>query len=45
MVPRTTVHMEGKKAQQCLSLLEALEEQEDVQKVSANLDIDESEIS
>jgi YebC/PmpR family DNA-binding regulatory protein len=44
MVPQNTVRLEGKKAQQALSLMEALEEQEDVQKVSANFDIDESEI-
>ena len=44
MHPKTSVHLEGKKAQQCLSLMEALEDQEDVQKVSANFDIDESEL-
>src|SRR5262249_28650666 len=44
MHAKTSVHLEGKKAQQCLSLMEALEEQEDVQKVSANFDIDESEL-
>jgi len=44
MLPQNTVRLEGKKAQQCLALMEALEEQEDVQKVSANFDIDDSEI-
>ena len=44
MHPKISVHLEGKKAQQSLSLMEALEDQEDVQKVSANFDIDESEL-
>jgi YebC/PmpR family DNA-binding regulatory protein len=45
MVPQNTVHLEGKKAQQCLALMEALEDQEDIQKVSANFDIDDSELA
>ncbi len=45
MVPKTSVKLEGKKAQQLLSMLEALEEHDDVQNVWANFDIDESEIN
>jgi YebC/PmpR family DNA-binding regulatory protein len=44
MVPKNTVKLEGKKAQQLLSMMEGIEEQEDVQNVWANFDIDESEI-
>jgi YebC/PmpR family DNA-binding regulatory protein len=45
MVPKNTVRLEGKKAQQLLSMMEALEEHEDIQNVWANFDIDESEIT
>jgi YebC/PmpR family DNA-binding regulatory protein len=41
MVPRTTVRLEGKEAQQVLRLLEAIEEQDDVQRAYANFDIPE----
>jgi len=41
MVPRNTVHLEGKEAQQVLRLMEALEEQDDVQRAYANFDIPE----
>jgi len=41
MYPKSTVHVEGKEAKQVLSLLEALEEHDDVQNVYANFDIDE----
>ena len=44
MVPKNTVKLEGKKAQQLLSMMEGLEEHDDVQNVWANFDIDESEI-
>ena len=44
MIPQNSVRLEGKKAQQMLTLMEALEDQEDVQKVFANFDIDDSEI-
>ena len=44
MIPKNTVKLEGKKAQQLLSMMEGLEEHEDVQNVWANFDIDESEI-
>jgi YebC/PmpR family DNA-binding regulatory protein len=41
MVPKTTVRIEGRDAEKLVTLLEALEEQEDVQNVYSNLDIDE----
>jgi YebC/PmpR family DNA-binding regulatory protein len=41
MVPNTTVVVEEDKAQQVLSLMEALEEHDDVQNVFANFDIPE----
>jgi YebC/PmpR family DNA-binding regulatory protein len=44
MVPKNTVKIEGKKAQQVLSMMEGLEEHEDVQNVWANFDIDEAEM-
>ena len=44
MEPQNYVHLDGKKAEQCLRLLEVLEDHEDVQKVYANLDFDESEL-
>ncbi len=45
MVPKNTVKIEGKKAQQLLSMMEALEEHDDVQNAWANFDIDEAEIT
>ncbi|MDY7035807.1 MAG: YebC/PmpR family DNA-binding transcriptional regulator [Thermodesulfobacteriota bacterium] len=39
MVPQNTVKLEGKKAQQMLSLMEALEDNEDINQVYANFDI------
>lgn len=39
MVPKTTVRVEGREAEQLLKLLEALDDQEDVQEVVANFDI------
>jgi YebC/PmpR family DNA-binding regulatory protein len=44
MIPKNTVKLEGKKAQQLLAMMEGLEEHDDVQNVWANFDIDESEI-
>ncbi len=44
MLPKTTVKLEGKKAQQLLNMMEGLEEQEDVQNVWANFDIDDAVI-
>ena len=45
MVPKTSVKLEGKKAQQLLAMMEALEDHDDVQNVWANFDIDEAEIT
>jgi len=42
MIPQTSVHLDGKQATQMLKLMDALEDHEDVQKVSANFDIDAS---
>ncbi len=40
MSPTSTVHIEGKEAEQMLRLLDALEEHDDVSKVFSNFDID-----
>ncbi len=45
MVPKTSVKVEGKQAEQMLKLLEALEDLEDVSKVFSNFDIDASELA
>lgn len=39
MIPKNTVKLEGKKAQQMLSLMQALEDNDDVSNVYANFDI------
>jgi YebC/PmpR family DNA-binding regulatory protein len=39
MIPQSTVKLEGKEAEQMLRLMEALEDNDDVQKVYANFDI------
>jgi transcriptional/translational regulatory protein YebC/TACO1 len=39
MVPRSTVRVEGKDAKHVLALMEALEDQDDVQRAYANFDI------
>ena len=44
MVPKTTVHLTGQPAASALKLLEALEDHDDVQNVSANLDVDPAEL-
>jgi YebC/PmpR family DNA-binding regulatory protein len=44
MEPQTTVKLEGKQARQCLSLLEQLEDHDDVQNVYANLEVDDGEL-
>ncbi len=41
-IPQNTVPLEGKPAEQMLKLLDALEDNDDVQNVFANFDIDES---
>ena len=44
MVPKSTVHLTGPPAAAALKLLEALEDHDDVQNVSANLDVDPAEL-
>ena len=39
MIPQNTVRLEGKKADQMLNLMEALEENDDINHVYANFDI------
>lgn len=41
MIPRTTVNLDGKNAQQMLTLMELLEDNDDVNRVYANFDIPE----
>ncbi len=43
-VPTTTVHVEGKEAQQVLRLLETLEDHDDIQQVYANFDISDEDM-
>ena len=45
MVPQNYVHLEGGDARQMLKLMEALEDHDDVQKVSANFDISEADMA
>lgn len=44
MEPKSSVHLSGKAAQQMLTLIEALEDHDDVTDVHANFDIDEQEL-
>jgi len=44
MLPKTTVKLEGKHAEQMLRLMEAIEDNDDVQHVYANFDISEEEM-
>jgi YebC/PmpR family DNA-binding regulatory protein len=44
MIPQTTVTLEGKKAEQMLKMMDALDDNEDLQKVFANFDISEAEM-
>ncbi len=44
MLPQNYVKLEGKTAQQMVRLMDALDEQDDVQKVWSNFDIEEKEI-
>jgi len=44
MIPQSHVPLDGKKAEQMLKLMEALEDHEDVQNVYANFDIDASQM-
>ena len=45
MVPQNYVHLKGGDARQMLKLMEALEDHDDVQKVSANFDISEADMA
>lgn len=45
MEPQNFVMLDGAKAEQCLKLLDALEDHDDVQNVWANLDFDESQVA
>jgi YebC/PmpR family DNA-binding regulatory protein len=45
MIPKTTVRVEGKTAESVLKLLEEIEDMDDVQKVSANFDMDVAEMA
>jgi YebC/PmpR family DNA-binding regulatory protein len=45
MIPQNYIKLEGKQAQQCLKLMDALEDHDDAQHVWANFDIDEEEIA
>ena len=45
MVPRNTVRIEGKQAEQMLKLMEALEDLDDVSRVSSNFDIDAAQLA
>src|SRR5262249_15314347 len=44
MVPQNYIHLEGGDAKTMMKLYEALDDNDDVQKVYANFDIDESEM-
>ena len=44
-IPKSTVHVAGKNAESLVKLLEALEDLDDVQKVSANFDMDVEQMS
>jgi YebC/PmpR family DNA-binding regulatory protein len=44
MIPKTTVKTEGKAAEQVLKLMDALEDNEDIQHVYSNFDIDEADL-
>ena len=45
MVPQNTVKVTGRDAETLVKLMEALEEHDDVQNVSANFDIDDKELA
>jgi YebC/PmpR family DNA-binding regulatory protein len=45
MVPQNYIKLTGQEARQMLKLMDALEDHDDVQKVSANFDIDEAEMA
>ncbi len=45
MLPKNSVHVEGKNAEAVLKLMEELEDLDDVQKVESNFDIDVAEMA
>jgi transcriptional/translational regulatory protein YebC/TACO1 len=45
MVPQNYIKLAGAEAKQMLKLMESLEDHDDVQKVSANFDIDEADMT
>ena len=45
MIPQTQVQLEGKSAETMLKLMDALEDNDDVQNVFANFDISEEELA
>jgi len=45
MVPQTTISLTGRDAENMLKLMDALEDNDDVQKVHSNFDIDDEEMS
>ena len=44
-IPQNSVEIEGKTAQQLLTLMEMLEDNDDVQRVYANFDISDEELA
>jgi transcriptional/translational regulatory protein YebC/TACO1 len=42
MIAENTVHLAGKEAEGALKLLQALEDNDDIQNVYSNLDVDEA---
>lgn len=44
MIPQNTVKLEGKKAEQMLKMMDALDDNDDVQNIHANFDISEQEM-
>ncbi len=44
MIPQTTVKLEGKKAEQMLKMMDALDDNDDLERVFANFDISEEEM-
>ena len=44
MLPQSHIHLEGKKAEQMIKLMDGLDEHDDVQNVYANFDIDDADL-
>ena len=44
MIPQNTVKLDGKKAEQMLKMMDALDDHEDLQRAYANFDISEEEM-